>query len=74
MDYRKIRAVFFIIVFLLALALIVHWAVGLDDSRRAAREEEQQIEEPTPPPAEDTPTATCSGPSRTRRKSSPSVT
>lgn len=60
MDYRKIRAVFFIIVFLLALALIVHWAVGADDSRRAARmeEEAEATEEATPPLVHETPSPT----------------
>lgn len=59
MDYRKIRAVFFIIVFLLLLALIVHWAVGLDDSRRAAQQEpEPEPTEEVTPPVQETPAPT----------------
>ena len=61
MDFKKVKIVFFIIVFLLALALIVHWAVGADEAQRAAAEITLPPIEPpdTPtPPVEQTPAPT----------------
>ena len=44
MNTGKLKAVVFIIVFLLLLALVVHWAMGQDEKRREAREEEEETE------------------------------
>ena len=44
MNTGKLKAVVFIIVFLLLLAAVVSWAMGQDEKRREAREEEEETE------------------------------
>ncbi len=58
MNAEKLKAVIFILVFLLILALIISWATSCDAGRREQEEEAQEPEntaEPTPPPVEETP-------------------
>lgn len=58
MNAQKLKAVIFILVFLLILALIITWATGCDADRRAQEPEETQETEqtqPTPEPPQDTP-------------------
>ena len=57
MNLSKIKAVFFILVFLLALALVVNWAMKLDAKKHAndVPPAETEISEPQQPAAQETP-------------------
>lgn len=55
MNPKKIKAVFFILVFLLVLALVVRWALELDMKKHAPVEPEEQQTEITPPPPPENP-------------------
>ena len=57
MNFGKVKAVFFILVFLLLLALVVHWALGLDAKKHAADIPEDEPEQTviTPPPVPENP-------------------
>ena len=60
MNFGKVKAVFFILVFFLLLALVVNAALGLDAKKQPAEEPSQEEPEQTefaPAPAQETPVA-----------------
>ena len=59
MNFSKLKAVVFILVFLLVLALVVHWGLELDAKKHASDPtEEPLIIEATPEPVHETPSPT----------------